>query len=295
MQNYPWNQPYYYEDLVTYGMYLQEKYPSFLKYEILGYSYDRRIIFGLNIGKGSKKLLLTAGVHGRESINPFSLMKMLEYYLEKKQDWLNEYSIYAIPLLNPDGYMIALRGFHMIQNEQIRLKIKQMNIPYVEWKYNGMGQDINRDFPAKSWRKKHDNDTMGSQIETKILMRVMNEVETEGYMDYHSRGKCIYYYRNSMSEWYNRRQLKIAKALCQGSMYSYTLVPKEEEVVSTDSGGNTVHYYSELLKKPAITIETIEEEAEFPFDFRYQEEVFYDIVDTPKNMMQTLEKIKRKE
>lgn len=289
MQNYPWNQPYYYEDLVAYGMYLQEKYPSFLKYEALGYSYNKRIIFGLNIGLGSKRLLLTAGVHGRESINPFSLMKMLEYYLEKKQDWLEQYSIYAIPLLNPDGYMIALCGFHMIRDEQIKLKIKQMDIPYFEWKYNGIGWDINRDFPAKSWRKKYNNDTMGSQVETKILMKVMNTVKTEGYMDYHSRGKCIYYYRNAMPEEYNRRQLQIAEVLCQGSMRSYILVPREEEVVSTDSGGNTVHYYSETIKKPAITIETIKEEAEFPLDFRYQEDVFYDILDTPKNMMQALQ------
>ena len=54
----------------------------------------------------------------------------------------------------------------------------------------------------------------------------------------------------------------------------YTIVSPEHEIDVGDSGGNTVHYYSEHFFKPAITIETVEEEASFPLDVKYRQSTY---------------------
>ncbi len=54
----------------------------------------------------------------------------------------------------------------------------------------------------------------------------------------------------------------------------YSLVPPEDEIGVDDSGGNSVHFYSEKFKMPAFTIETAPEDTAFPMDIRLAEEAF---------------------
>ena len=44
-----------------------------------------------------------------------------------------------------------------------------------------------------------------------------------------------------------------------------------------DTGGNTVHYFSEKFNKPALTIETVDDNASFPLDPKYRASVFDDL------------------
>ena len=67
-----------------------------------------------------------------------------------------------------------------------------------------------------------------------------------------------------MPESYNDKQLEIASRFKE--ITNYELVLPELEVETDDSGGNTVHYYSERFNKPALTIETVEDEATFPLE-----------------------------
>jgi len=43
------------------------------------------------------------------------------------------------------------------------------------------------------------------------------------------------------------------------------------------SGGNTVHYFSEHFYKPAITIETVDENANFPLYYNYRKSTYEEI------------------
>lgn len=290
------NQPYYYNELLNDATLLKIAYPEFIQTENIGTTLSNSSIFMMRIGKGEKAILLTGGVHGRESINPVVLMAMAQYYanaykekeeplvVQKKypvnlKEFFEEYSLYMIPLVNPDGYMVSLRGFNIIHNEELRLKAKSLGIPYKEWKYNVNSVDINRNFPSKSWVKKNLFDEAGSELETKAVMKVMQEIPFEAYIDYHSRGKEIYYYRNTLSKTYNARQLEIAYKLAEVSGYS--LVNPKEEIEAGDSGGNTVHFFSEQFKKPAFTIETVPELAQFPLRVTYQTQTFFEILYTP--------------
>ncbi len=293
---------YYDEDYIRDSNTLQEMYSDVLKIDEIGTSYDGRKILMLKVGVGAENLVYTGGIHGRESINTIVLMKMVETYcrvfygekVELDNNWketisnaLKKYSFYYIPLMNPDGYMIALKGYDVIRDVKLRDYIKSFGIPYYDWKYNARGIDLNRNFPSVTWRSQSPNPDVdlrsgeypGSELETQALIGVFERMETLGYFDYHSRGKVIYYYRTVMSLEYNMIQNEIAIELSK--VTGYTLGNPEEEFGADMAGGNSVHYYSETYEKPAITIETVPGDAGFPLNIIYQQETYNEINKTP--------------
>ena len=259
---------YSYLEIMQYLLNLQKKYPDKMKMESIGMTFDKRSIPMLIFGTGKKQIVVSGGVHGRESINPIVLIQMAEDYITRKPSFFEKQGrIYMIPLLNPDGYEIA-------------------RMDHALWKTNAKGVDINRNFPSHTFKEKWENDIPGSEEETKALMKVLYSVNPDGYLDYHSRGKSIYYYRNQMDKEYNKRQLKIAKALALSTGYS--LEKPENEIDSSDSGGNTVHFFSEYFEKPAITIETVADEERFPLDEALQEKTYFEIKDTLRIFLKTI-------
>lgn len=305
---------YYYEDLVTDAGTLTKQYKNILKYVTIGKSHDNRDIIMLKLGLGRKYILFSGGVHGRESINPIVIMKMAEYYADKYESYkitkefydikirstfdnnviqsnescynkmifemcvyelLQTYTFLMIPLLNPDGYMISLKGYSSIRNNELKSKAKQLGVHYTQWKYNARSVDINRNFPSRSWKPKGPKDYAASENETKALIEIFHKYHIKCYIDFHSRGKYIYYYRNSMNDKYNEIQLKIATHI--KNITGYGLVNEEDEIDYGDSGGNTVHYFSERFNKPAITIETVDEDANFPLDIKHRLSTFEEI------------------
>ncbi|NLJ95999.1 MAG: hypothetical protein GX321_02500 [Clostridiales bacterium] len=309
------NQPnYYYEDLVTDAGTLTKQYKNILKYVTIGKSHDNRDIIMLQLGLGRRHILFCGGVHGRETINPIVIMKLAEDYADKYESYkrtkklydlkvkstynnivlhsnesyynkmiiekcvyelLQTYTFLMIPLLNPDGYMISLNGFNSIHNKELRYKIKQMGIPCAQWKFNARAVDINRNFPCRTWKPKGSHDYAASENETKTLIEIFHKYPIRCFFDFHSRGKYIYYYRNSMNDKYNEINYNIAKHL--KNVTGYGLVKKEDEIDYGDSGGNTVHYFSERFIKPAITIETVDEYANFPLDIKYRLSTFEEV------------------
>ncbi|MDI9509077.1 MAG: hypothetical protein GX319_06675 [Clostridiales bacterium] len=300
---------YSYEDLVADAKALAKQYKSILQCVTIGKSHDNRDIVMLKLGRGLKYILFTAGVHGRETINPIVLMKIAEFYAKQFEDYqglgekydkrlarpstmieeqydymifgkcvyelLETYTILMIPLLNPDGYMISLYGIKSLKDLDLRERIKKKGHNYSQWKYNGRGVDINRNFPCNSWKPKNSKDYAASENETKTLIQIFHHYRIRGFLDFHSRGKCIYYHRKSMTEAYNEKQLQIAKRL--KDITKYQLVDPKHEIDYGDSGGNTVHYFSEHFYKPAITIETVDEEAGFPLDYKYRTSTYEEL------------------
>lgn len=325
MRKLNFNQPYRYEDLQRDIQYLQTTYPKLLKVFRLGVSHDGRELFVIRVGNGPIPIVITAGVHGRETINPMVVMRILENYLQLyeakepvivdftlEQRKLREYrrtedevpnkfeaatkynsiptdyfvaeypslfTFYIVPLLNPDGYEIALGGFETLQKEELRNTAKAKGIATEEWKGNARGVDINRNFPSLTWRSKFEGDQPATEYETQALIQLFEQVQPKGYLDLHSRGKAIYYHKGSMSQEYNQIQRIIADRLKM--VTGYELMPLEDEIEVSDSGGNTVHYFSERFHQPAITIETVTDLEPFPLDERYQRPTFEEIFLVP--------------
>ncbi|MDD3174427.1 MAG: M14 family zinc carboxypeptidase [Herbinix sp.] len=300
---------YSYDRLVSDAKKLAKQYETILKYVTIGKSHDNRDIVLLKLGLGQQYMICCGGVHARETINPPVLLKIIEYYadlysnhkqqklnLKKKlkaptinlaaeyeqmlygtciYELLQTFTILFVPLLNPDGYMISLNGFETIQNQQLKDKCLSMKISKDEWKFNARGVDLNRNFPSLLWKPKNDQDHAASENESNALISLFNEYKSKGFLDFHSRGKSIYYYRSIMPDSYNSKQLEIAKRL--QIITNYELVLPENEIDSGDSGGNTVHYYSENFNKPALTIETVDEIADFPLDYKYRYSTFEEL------------------
>lgn len=249
-------------------------------------SYDGRKIMALKFGKGEVKGIISASVHGREYINTEVLIRTVEFYAEMYMNSevyngkdivqiFNNSSIIIIPLVNPDGYVIATEGYSEIRNKKLRELCCNKNIDYNLWKENARGVDINRNFLAKSWKAKFLNDKPFSEVETRFLKSIFDKYSGLIYLDIHSRGENIYYYRSSMSKEFNIVQYEIAKQLSE--ITSYRISEPNEEINSGDSGGNTVHYYSEYSKGYAITVETIPEDEVFPLGDYNTEKVFNQI------------------
>lgn len=303
------NEPVYtYDKLKADANILAEKYHEILQCVTIGQSHDNRDIILIKLGIGRRHLICCSGVHGRESINPIVIMKIIEYYamaysshgvervslrhsgddysLPKTiyeqmlfescvQELLHTFTILFVPLLNPDGYMVSLFGFKALRNEDLKRLCMSKRISYEEWKFNGRGVDINRNFPSRLWKPKHSGDYVASENETQALIYLFHQYTSLGFLDIHSRGNSIYYYRSMMSEGYNQKQQRIAERLKE--ITGYELVLPSDEVETGDSGGNTVHYYSEHFKRPALTLETVEEEATFPLNNEYRQRVFDEI------------------
>ncbi len=249
---------YSYEDILYDAARLQKEYFGLIECETIGYSVQKRKIVMLMLGCGYKKIFLTAGIHGRESINPRILMKFAEYYAETYYETAEfyNYSFCIIPLLNPDGYVKALTEPSM-----------------AEYKFNQNGVDINRNFPSAHYRSGGVcGEYAASEPETRALIMAFKSHPSVMYIDFHSRGECIYYYRKALGDGYNKKQLAIAKKIAEGS--GYVIKDPAEEIEDGDSGGNSVHYYSETFKMPAFTIETAPDNASFPMDMSLADEAF---------------------
>lgn len=270
------NRQYFYKDYRKDVKCLERKYSAKLKVKIEGRTIDNREILSFFTGNGSKRILITGGVHGRESNNTIVLMRLLEEFLNKPKE---EYTLCVMPLLNPDGYAIATEGFSAIQNENIREEIESKGTCWQEWKENARSIDINRNFPSLYWQKKEQEQFPGSEEETRAFMRVCNRYSFDLYLDFHSRGEEIYYYRQSMDSKYNEKQRLIAEKMQQLS--GYTLVLPERELDTKTGGGNTVHYTSEKFRIPSFTIETMPDESGFPADASLQERVYQQVKELP--------------
>jgi len=287
-------QRYTYEEICGELKHLADIYSEFVIYRTIGKSQDERDIHMIRVGTGMKTLVLTAGIHGHESVNPILLLRMAEEYCEaywnasgiekyKLEELFNQYSICFIPVVNPDGYEIALQGFEGVRNPVMRHLCRMKKISPENWKYNARGVDVGRNFPCKSYIQQQLCEYPASEAETRALIQVFREYDTIGYVDFHSRGKVIYYYRNAMPHSYNVRSQRLAKYLQKLS--HYTLGKREEEYMSRLNGGSSVNYYSEATGKPALTVETVEDGATYPLKVEYQKESYQEIYKIPLEIL----------
>ena len=76
------NQSYTYEELLRNLQESGTQYPESTIYKKVGESHDERPIPMLRVGSGLDTLILTAGIHGKESINPVLLTRMAQEYCQ---------------------------------------------------------------------------------------------------------------------------------------------------------------------------------------------------------------------
>lgn len=219
---------------------LQEKYGAYIQISSLGQSADGRELYDLVIGdtNAEKKIFINAGIHAREYIKCQLVMKQAEAFLEHiannddyeqlsdlqnvdekscnevpyKEMWEN-CQIHVMPMINPDGVAISQKGLSGLQTEEMRTKVtgiaaldgQEAQGDYlINWKSNGCGIDLNRNFDAL-WDSYADpvghpssshykGPYPGSEKETDAMITLTKEQNFARTVSYHAQGNVIYWY-----------------------------------------------------------------------------------------------------
>jgi g-D-glutamyl-meso-diaminopimelate peptidase len=196
-------------------------------------------------------------------------MAMLESYSEAYQqnkqfgpvstNILDEVSIWFVPMLNPDGVAIQqhnFKGFPTKHQKQLLL-MNEGEGNFKRWKANGMGIDLNRQYPA-GWdqletepNSPHFKAYKGKKplesVEVKALSNFINEIDPMIAVSYHTAGREIFWHYKNGKEL--KRDKRIAKRIAK--LTGYKLSKPEKDAV----GGGFTDWFITAFHRPALTIE----------------------------------------
>jgi hypothetical protein len=87
---------------------LRERAPDLFQLEVVGHSVEGRALYHVSLGTGARHVLLWSQMHGDEPTATTALLDLLEHVRTHRQEpWvsrmLEELTLHAVPLLNPDG------------------------------------------------------------------------------------------------------------------------------------------------------------------------------------------------
>lgn len=222
---------------------LVAKYPDFITCSVIGKSLDSRNIWQIVIGnpQAPKAIHIQAGIHGREWMNCWMLMKQVEEILKNRDTplvsgvsygtILEQCAVYIMPMVNPDGVTISQVGIEGIVNEGLRYNLYQMKGAPTpsKWKANAAGVDLNRNFSV-GWGKKVNVNAPCSEFYNGVApftepetLAVVNSFATRKFdiaITYHSMEGALYFDIGQQGELRNKN-FELAILVNQITGYQY--------------------------------------------------------------------------
>lgn len=220
---------YCYDQMVLDMSLLKVRYGDKIHIREMGESLDNRKIYDCIIGNvnAPKHLLIQAGIHAREYLNPLMLMQQMELILANYDtgtfhnmplsEMFNYVAVHFVPMTNPDGISISQFGPDAIRSQQLRDQINQCYFSdlsrgkagldtasyYSHWKANARGVDLNLNFDAL-WEEigagmpssnGFRGETPASEPETQAMVNLYNNpaYPWAAVLHYHSMGNVIYW------------------------------------------------------------------------------------------------------
>ncbi len=212
---------------------------SFADMFSIGESVMEKKIFCIKIGTGEKKLFINGSHHGLEYLTSSFIMKFLHrlcnaYYNRENMlsydicELLENVSLYAVPMVNPDGVDIAVNGID-ITNPYHQKLISKVGIHSFNkvWQANVNGVDINHNYDA-NWKpviehpspSKYAGPYSESEPETKAIVDFVRSENFDMLIAFHSQGGEIYYdFDGSLSE----NSLEIATHMANAAGYTVAI------------------------------------------------------------------------
>jgi len=263
------NKPYSYEMLEDDLSKINQRYKEKIKIKSIGKTHFGRDIWAIRLGRGKKNVVLIGSHHGREWMTSLMLMKMLESYSAtynesgflgfKSHQIFNEVSLWFVPMLNPDGVAIQQNDFKDFpsQHQKLLLKMNDGSDNFKRWKANGMGIDLNRQYPAgwesldqqpdSPWYKFYKGEKPLESKEVKSLTKFIKEINPTIAVAYHTAGREIFWnYKNGKNL---KRDKRIAKKVSKLTGYKLTMPTKNA------MGGGFTDWFITTYHRPAMTIE----------------------------------------
>ncbi len=198
----------------------------------IGKSVMEKDIPCLKIGTGEKRLFLSGAHHGLEYLTAAFLMRFLENYAKKlcegdkvTEELSKKVTLYAVPMVNPDGVDIAVNGLD-ITNPYHRALISMVGIHsfHSVWQANARGVDVNHNYDA-GWKmvmerpspSKYGGGSAESEPETRAVAEFVRKTDFDMLLAFHSQGGEIYYDFDGME---SERAEKLAEKLAEESGYA---------------------------------------------------------------------------
>lgn len=152
------DKPYDYQSLLEDLDTLSFHYP-FIKVESIGRSVLGKRLLEVRIGQGDKIIHYNGSFHANEWITSAVLMKWLnDFLLAVTNDrtlcgmdcmpFYRDITISIVPMVNPDGVELVLKGEEAAEGKVDVLKINNGNPAFYAWKANIRGVDLNNQYPA---------------------------------------------------------------------------------------------------------------------------------------------------
>lgn len=210
---------YTYEVLKSNILELSTKY-NFLDILTIGESVENRKIYILKFGRGPRKIFICGGTHACEWITVPVLMKWIEeichLYISKDtaysrniEELFERSTIHVLPMLNPDGIELQIKGTRTYQpNYKELVKWNGGSDDFSKWKANIRGVDLNRNFNAKwreckkiekeegirgPWLELYGGEHPESEPETKAIVNYTRQEDFDMVLSYHTQGQEIYW------------------------------------------------------------------------------------------------------
>ncbi len=214
----------------------------------IGESLLGRRIFMIKEGSGEKKLFLNGAHHGIEYITAKICMDFYFYIKGKVKNW----SIFIVPMVNPDGVMIAQGlekstlgnycGAHCVSGIDF----------YKKWKANARGVDLNHNYNAdfkkleKPGPQKCSGEYPESEPESRAIANLVRKENFDMVFCLHSQGEVIYH---GFKDFYPEGSRCIAEEIRKVSGYA---IEREE---GTAGFGGMKDWFVEKYKRPGFTLE----------------------------------------
>lgn len=243
----------------------------FLATGSIGKSVLGRDITMLRIGKASDYILYTAAIHGSERITATVLLKFVAELCEAlltggkiaeidARRALANKGVIFVPLCNPDGCEIALKGA-VGCGEHAEYIRALCGGDFEHWSSNFHGVDLNHNFDA-GWHALHELERKQgycvpgptrygglkphSEPETEALVNLCRRVNIRYCMCFHSQGEVIYWDYNNIDIPQSRKMAEIFAASAR-----YTL----DEPTELACGGGFKDWFIQEYRRPGFTVE----------------------------------------
>jgi len=256
---------YTYDQMLSDLQALHSAYPNITEMEFVGTSELGQKIPVLRIGAKTARhhVLLHGAIHGREYMTTWLLMAMTEYWLDRDLLSYGNVCYHILPMVNPDG--VAVSQTKTLTDAQSKIYQRDKAAGYTTdskktyaslWKANGLGVDINRNFPA-SWKQTYSRNKPSSQqykgeepfsaAEAKVLQDYTLRYDFDATVSYHATGSLIYYEFGNQKA-VNKLSKKLGTAI--GTVTGYTLMPS-----TGIDGGGYKDWAIDALGIPSLTLE----------------------------------------
>lgn len=236
----------------------------------IGESELGKDLLAVKVGKGQHNILLNGSHHGREWFTTNILMTMVEEYAAAYQQRnsvggystkiLDTVSIWFVPMVNPDGVMIQQQGIEHLPFllQEVYIDMNQGENNFKRWKANGIGIDLNRQYPAGWESIKGDQQSAAyshykgqeplQAKEARALAQFTEKSNPLITASYHTSGRELFwYYYNKLSNLH--RDFRLVSHISKETGYKIAYPP------ITAVGGGYSDWFIQEFHRPAVTLE----------------------------------------